>query len=138
MAALNFENESANYKYQNISYEALALYQHDFKNQLQFGVNFFKENYNYLNGSTSSEVPTELNVDKKLLKLIYTFDNLDYNYQYINGFKNEFHGQYVTSENKYQNDFLIFWNDLFYFKRLGNKGNWANRLRVGLSQNSQR
>ena len=132
---LYFENESANYKYQNISYEALALYQHDFKNQLQFGVNFFKEKYNYLNGSISSEVPTELNVDKKLLKLIYTFDNLDYNYQYINGFKNEFHGQYVTSENKYQNDFLIFWNDLFYFKRLGNKGNWANRLRVGLSSN---
>ncbi|MDE1205674.1 POTRA domain-containing protein [Tenacibaculum larymnensis] len=132
---LYFESESANYKYQNISYEALALYQHDFKHQFQFGINFFKEKYNYLNGSTSSNVPTELNVDKKLLKLIYTFDNLDYNYQYINGFKNEFHGQYVTSENEYQNDFLIFWNDLFYFKRLGNKGNWANRLRVGLSSN---
>lgn len=132
---LYFENESANYKYQNISYEALALYQHNFKNQLQFGINFFKEKYNYLNGSTSSNVPTELNVDKKLLKLIYTFDDLDYHYQYINGFKNEFHGQYVTSENEYQNDFLIFWNDLLYFKRIGNKGNWANRLRVGLSSN---
>ncbi|MDO6674172.1 outer membrane protein assembly factor [Tenacibaculum sp. 1_MG-2023] len=132
---LYFGSESANYKYQNISYEALALYQHNFKNQLQLGINFFKEKYHYLNGSTSSEVPTELNVDKKLLKLIYTFDNLDYNYQYINGFKNEFHGQYVTSENKYQDDFLIFWNDFFYFKRLGKKGNWANRLRVGLSSN---
>ncbi|WP_320241131.1 POTRA domain-containing protein [Tenacibaculum sp. 1B UA] len=78
---LYFGSESANYKYQNISYEALALYQHNFKNQLQLGINFFKEKYHYLNGSTSSEVPTELNVDKKLLKLIYTFDNLDYNYQ---------------------------------------------------------
>ncbi|WP_417799276.1 POTRA domain-containing protein [Tenacibaculum sp.] len=132
---LYFDSESANYTYQNISYEALALYQHDFKHQFQFGINFFKEKYNYLNGSTSSDVPTELSVDKKLLKLIYTFDNLDYHYQYINGLKNEFHAQYVTSENEYQNDFLIFWNDFFYFKRLGKKGNWANRLRFGLSSN---
>ncbi|MCO7184403.1 outer membrane protein assembly factor [Tenacibaculum sp. XPcli2-G] len=132
---LYFGSESANYKYQNISYEALALYQHNFKNQFQFGINFFEEKYNYLSGSTSSDVPTELNVDKKLLKLIYVFDNLDYNYQYINGVKNEFHGQYVTSENEYQNDFLIFWNDFFYFKRIGEKGNWANRLRFGLSSN---
>ncbi|WP_320241133.1 hypothetical protein [Tenacibaculum sp. 1B UA] len=41
----------------------------------------------------------------------------------------------MTSENKYQDDFLIFLNDFFYFKRLGKKGNWANRLRVGLSSN---
>jgi hypothetical protein len=31
--------------------------------------------------------------------------------------------------------FFIAWNDFFYFKRLGNRGNWANRLRLGLSSN---
>ncbi|WGH74853.1 POTRA domain-containing protein [Tenacibaculum tangerinum] len=132
---LYFGNESANYKYQNISYEVLGLYEHNFKNRVQFGINFFKEKYNYLSGNTSTEIPTELDINKKLLKLIYTFDDLDYHYQYINGFKSEFYGQYVTSGNEYQDDFLIFWNDFFYFKRFGKRGNWANRLRVGLSSN---
>lgn len=133
---LYFNEESANYKYQNISYEVLALYAHNFKSRFQLGFNFFKEKYHYLSGSTSSEVPTKLDVNKKLLKFIYTFDSLDYYYQFISGFKSELYAQYVTSENEYQEDFLIFWNDFFYFKRLGEKGNWANRLRVGLSSNN--
>ncbi len=132
---LYFDDKSANYKYENISYEALALYQISFKHQLQFGVNFFKEKYDYLTGDTSPEIPRKLNINKRLLKVVYTYDELDYYYQYINGFKNEFYGQYVTSKNEYQDDFLIFWNDFFYYKRIGEKGNWANRLRVGLSSN---
>ncbi|MGB0892272.1 MAG: outer membrane protein assembly factor [Flavobacteriaceae bacterium] len=132
---LYFEDQTANYKYQNISYEALALYQINFKHQLQFGINFFKENYNYLSGATSPNIPQKLNVNKSLLKVVYTYDQLDYHYQYISGFKSQLYGQYVTSKNKYQDDFLIFWNDFFYYKRIGNKGNWANRLRLGLSSN---
>ncbi|MBA6156904.1 outer membrane protein assembly factor [Tenacibaculum sp. S7007] len=132
---LYFDNQTANYKYQNISYEALALYQINFKHQLQFGINFFKEKYDYLSGATSPTIPQKLNVNKRLLKLVYTYDKLDYYYQYINGFKSQFYGQYVTSENEYQDDFLIFWNDFFYYKRIGEKGNWANRLRIGLASN---
>lgn len=133
---LYFGNQTANYRYQNISYEILGLYQINFKHLLQFGINFFKEKYDYISGHTSPQVPRQLNVNKRLLKLIYTYDNLDYFYQYRDGFKNEFYGQYVTSENQYQDDFLIFWNDLFYYKRIGEKGNWANRLRIGLSSNN--
>lgn len=132
---LYFEDQTANYKYQNISYEALALYQINFRNQLQFGVNFFKENYDYLSGATSPNIPQKLKVNKSLLKVVYTYDKLDYHYQYISGFKSQLYGQYVTSKNKYQDDFLIFWNDFFYYKRIGDKGNWANRLRLGLSSN---
>lgn len=133
---LYFDNQTANYRYQNISFETLALYQINNKHQLQFGVNFFKEKYDYLTGSIADNVPQKLNENKQLFKLIYTFDNLDYYYQYIDGFKSQFYGQYVTSENEYQNDFLVFWNDFFYYKRLGDKGNWASRLRIGLSSNS--
>lgn len=132
---LYFEDKTANYKYQNTSYEVLGLYQIDFKNNLQFGVNYFKEKYDYLTGDTAPNIPLKLNVNKWLFKSIYTYDVLDYYYQYISGFKNQLYGQYVISENEYQDDFLIFWNDLFYYKRIGKKGNWANRLRVGLSSN---
>ena len=134
---LYFGDKTANYKYENTSYELLGLYQINFKNQLQLGVNFFKEKYNYLSGDTSTDIPTSLNLNKQLLKFVYVYDNLDYYYQYINGFKSQFYGQYVVSRKKSQKDFLIFWNDFFYYKRLGKKGNWANRLRVGLASNTK-
>ncbi|MDO6743092.1 outer membrane protein assembly factor [Tenacibaculum soleae] len=132
---LYFDDKTANYKYQNTSYEALALYQINFKNNLQFGLNYFKEKYNYLSGNTSAKIPLKLDVNKLLFKTVYTYDILNYHYQYISGFKSQFYGQYVISENEYQDDFLVFWNDFLYYKRVGEKGNWANRLRVGLASN---
>ena len=134
---LYFDNGSANYKYQNISFEAMLMYELNFKNRVEFGVNFFKEKYNYKTGLTSSNIPLELNINKFLLKFVYLYDDLDYFYQYVNGFKNELYVQMVTSENEFQEDFFVTWNDLFYFKRIGEKGNWANRLRVGLSTNTK-
>jgi outer membrane protein assembly factor BamA len=132
---LYFKDKSANYLYNNISFEVLGVHQINFKNQIQFGFNFFKEHYQYLSGITSSAIPQTLNLNKTLFKLVYTFNDLDYFYQYLQGFKSVLHAQYVLTENDYQNDFYIFWNDFFYYKRLGEKGNWANRLRFGLSSN---
>ena len=134
---LYFDGGSANYKYQNISYEVLGLYQFNLQHSIELGINFFNEKYNYLSGFTPPVEAQQLDVNKKLLKFIYNYDNLDYYYQYVSGFKSQFYGQYVTSSNKYQEDFLIFWNDFFYYKRVGDKGNWANRLRVGLSSNNE-
>ena len=132
---LYFGNTSANYLYQNNSFEVLALHQINFKNNITFGLNLFQEKYQYLSGVTDPTIPQNLALQKALLKLVYTYDGLDYFYQYVSGFKSQLYAQYVLTENNFQNDFYIFWNDLFYFKRLGAKGNWANRLRVGLASN---
>ncbi len=72
-----------------------------------------------------------------MYKSLYEFSNLDYNYQYISGFRSVFNFQYVTSNNKDLSNFLIGWNDLFYYLRIGKKGNWANKLRLGLSSNDK-
>lgn len=132
---LYFGNQSANYVYNNISFELLALHQINLKNRIDFGLNLFKEKYQYLSGATSTSIPQNLSLNKALLKLVFTYDSLDYYYQYINGFKSILYAQYVLTENDFQNDFYIFWNDFLYYKRIGEKGNWANRLRVGLSSN---
>lgn len=133
---LYFGDDVANYKYNNVSTEVLALYEINFSHSLQFGINFFTEKYKYLEGFTDPSIPTDLELDKKLLKLIYVYDHLDYFYQFLDGWKNVFYGQYVATENDFQEPYLIFWNDVLYFKRVGSKGNWANRLRFGLSSNS--
>jgi len=134
---LYFNNLSANYMYNNISYEVLGLYEVNFKNTLNFGLNFFNEKYKYLSGATDPSIPQNLDLDKVLLKLVYMYDNLDYYYQYVDGFKSILYTQYVTSNNNFQDKFFIAWNDFFYYKRVGNRGNWANRLRMGLSSNQE-
>lgn len=132
---LFFNNQSANYLYNNISYEALALYQINLKHEIDFGINIFSEKYRYLSGATDPTIPQNLDLDKTLFKFVYLYNGLDYYYQYVSGFKSKLYLQYVTSTSTYQSDFFITWNDFFYYKRLGNKGNWANRLRLGLASN---
>ena len=70
-----------------------------------------------------------------LIKGIYEYSDLKFNYQYISGFRSLLNLQYVKSTNTILPDFAIGWNDFFYYKRVGKKGNWANRLRLGLSTN---
>ncbi len=132
-----FDGTTADYRYNNTSIEALGLFQINFTNRIELGVNLFTEDYQYQSGATNPNVPQELNVDKMLFKLIYEYNNLNFYYQYIEGFRSIFNFQYVISADTQQlPDFLIGWNDFQYFKRIGEKGNWANRLRLGLSTNN--
>jgi len=130
-----FEDETAQYKYNNESYEILGLYQYDFHNRIEFGINYFIEDYRF-KGENSNNRP-ELRVDKWLAKGIYEYNNLDYFYHFVSGFRSILNFQYVTSSNDMLPDFFIGWNDFFYFKRIGKNGNWANRLRIGLSTNDE-
>lgn len=132
-----FDNTTADYKYNNQSIEVLGLFQFDFKNSFELGLNYFTEDYEYKFGATNPNVPQDLQVHKLLYKLIYEYNNLDYNFQYVEGFRSILNFQYVSSRNEAQlPSFLIGWNDFQYFKRFGNKGNWASRLRLGLATNN--
>ncbi len=132
-----FSEGSANYRYSNTAIEVLGLYEFNFKNRVEFGVNAFTEKYDLLSGSVPDNIPASLNLNKLLFKSIYTFDNLRYDYQYVEGFKSDLYIQYVITKNSVQDDFLIAWNDFFYYKRFGIKTNWANRLRFGVSSNDE-
>jgi len=133
---LFFENGSADYLYNNRSLEFLSLFEFSRKHKLQLGVNFFTEEYEFLEGNLAEGIPTRLEEDKILFKLVYDYDVLDYDYQYVSGFRSQLYLQAVRSDNQFQSDFLIAWNDFYYYLRVGDKGNWANRLRLGLSSNN--
>ena len=134
---LYFNDGSSNYLYNNKSIEALALFELNFNHKFQFGVNLFTEKYEYLSGLTSDDIPTKFEIDKVLFKFIYDLDFLDYNYQYVSGFRSLLSAQFVTTSNSFQDEFYIAWNDFFFYKQVGKRGNWANRLRLGLSSNSE-
>lgn len=129
------DSGTADYKYNNTSYEVLGLYQFNLQNRIELGGSFFTEDYQYIEGATDDDVPQDFKVDKNLFKLIYEFDKLNYYYQYVSGFKSFLNAQYVVSADNVLPTFIIFFNDFFYFKRIGKKGNFANRLRLGLATN---
>ncbi len=130
-----FDNTSAEYKYNNESFEVLGLYEFNFKNNIGIGVNFFTEDYQYISGATNPDVPQALKVDKYLYKLIYNYNNIKYYYQYLSGFKSTLNFQYVNSTDARLPEFLIGFNDFTYYHRIGKRGNWASRLRLGLASN---
>ncbi len=130
-----FDSTTADYRYNNKGFEILGLYEFDFKNRIELGFSLFTEDYAYLSGATNPMVPQALNVDKHLVKLIYDFNNLEYFYQYLEGFRSSLNFQYVGSSNLSLPEFLIGFNDFAYFHRIGEKGNWASRLRLGLASN---
>lgn len=132
-----FNNTTADYKYGNNGLEVMGLYEINFKNRVELGFSLFTEDYEYLSGATQSDIPQKLNVDKHLIKLIYGFEDIEYHYQYLNGFKSTLNFQYVGSTDDNLPKFLIGFNDFIFYKRLGTKGNWANRLRLGLASNME-
>ena len=62
---------------------------------------------------------------------------MQYDYYLVEGFKSNLIVQGVVTENNYNKLFLIAWNDFLYFKNLGNKLNFASRIRLGFSDNSK-
>jgi len=130
------EEGTADYRYNNTSFEVLGLYSFDFKHRIELGASLFNEDYEYLRGATADDVPTDFNVDKSLFKFIYEYDVLDYYYQNVSGFKSTLNVQYVSANDETLPNFAIWWNDFQYFVPVGEKGNWANRLRVGLATNA--
>lgn len=130
-----FDNTTADYKYNNSGFEVLGLYEFNFRHRVELGFSLFTEDYEYLAGATNPNVPQELKVDKHLFKLIYNYDDIDYFYQYLSGFRSSLNFQYVGSTDTALPEFLIGFNDFAYFHRIGDRGNWANRLRLGLASN---
>ena len=130
------DNGTADYKYNNTSYEILGLYEFNYNHRVEAGINYFTETYDYSNGATSPEVPQNLKVNKLLYKLIYEYNNVDRYYHYVDGFKSTFNFQYVTTRSDALPEFLIGFNDFVYYKRVGERGNWASRLRLGVATNN--
>ncbi len=130
-----FANATADYRYNNEGFELLGLYELNFKNRIELGGSFFTEDYEYLSGATDPSVPQALKVDKHLIKLIYNFDAISYDYQYLSGFRSSLNFQYVGTTDEVLPPFLIGFNDFAYFHRVGERGNWASRLRLGLASN---
>jgi outer membrane protein assembly factor BamA len=134
-----FDNgRDVNYKFDSNAFEVLFMYEHNFNNRFELGLNFANEDYSYLNGELPEDIPENLNVERISVVGEYEYNNITNEYQYVDGFRSIFtYGFTIDSkgDNDLLRNFFIGRNDFEYFKRVGSRGNWANRLRLGYATN---
>lgn len=129
---LFFKDKSANYRYSNAGIEANILYQPHFNHRFKLGLNPFVEKYLYLSGAVDALIPQIAEKQKLLFKGSYEYNNLFYHYYLLKGIKiNAYYQQILVPD-----EFQIFWTDVQLYLRKKEKGNFAARLRFGLSTNS--
>ncbi|GAA3616943.1 hypothetical protein Q4Q39_00660 [Flavivirga amylovorans] len=134
-----FNNGSdVNYKFDYKAFEIKLQYEPNFHNRLEFGLNIDSEDYSFLEGNLPIGTPSQLNANKISVIGEYEYNNINIFYQYQDGFRSILTYRFVTG-NKGENDllrnFFIGRNDFEYFKRIGDRGHWANRLRLAYASN---
>ncbi len=133
---LYFDGFPVQYDYANNSFQLVGLYEINRYHQVELGGSLFQETYEKNNPNMENlPGPNKQEIPKQLFKLNFHTDKLDYFFHYRNGWANSSSFQVVFSKDLAR--FYIFNNITRYFKRVGEKGNWANRLTFGISNNDR-
>ncbi len=134
------DNNTVNYQFDSRAFEAKFMYEYNFHNRFELGVNISKEIYNFIAEEEvvlPNDAPAELDANKLAIISEYEYNNINIDYQYKEGFRSLFTGRLVTGGNEFLKNTFIGRNDFEYFKRIGDKGNWANRLRLAFATNDK-
>ncbi|OZV69312.1 POTRA domain-containing protein [Winogradskyella aurantia] len=132
------DGRDVNYKFDSKAFEFRVFYELNFHNRFQLGLNLANEDYSFLNGELPQEIPENLGVERISVVGEYEYNNITNEYQYVDGLRSVFsYGFTINSkgDNDLLRNFFIGRNDFEYFKRIGSRGNWANRLRLGYATN---
>lgn len=137
-----FPEQTLNYRFDSSAFEGFLSYEFDFHNNLQLGVIFSREEYSFLpelsEGTLPADKPAFLNADRVTIRGEYQYNDIDIDYQYVSGFRSLLDVRYVTGDESvvFVDKFFIGRNDFEYFQRVGEKGNWANRLRLAYASDN--
>lgn len=131
-----FDGGTKDYRFNSKQVEGQLILSPDFNNEIELGALLVKERYTFEGDEPIPNTPLELEADKIFYRVAYRYIDFDIDYQYFDGFQNEFTGQYIqqlsgdSPGRQFLGNFLSLRNDFIYYKKLGAKGNWANRLRL--------
>lgn len=133
---LYFGSNQVEYEYTNYTIGATATKYLNFQDKIEFGGAFFTENYVKFTEGVFEGAPDEVDTRKILGKTSLAFNRVNFHFFYLEGWHNQLNVQTVQSLDG-DPSFYIFFNDWKTFKRFGEKGNFASRLRFGLSTNEE-
>lgn len=131
---LFFDENTVEYEYDNYTIGADVIRHFNFRDRMEVGIAYFTEDYRKFTEGSFEGAPEKVNKHKALGKLRFINNRVNYHFFYQDGWHNQFNFQTVQSLN---NDpaFYIIFNDIKRFARIGDRGNFASRLRLGLSSN---
>jgi len=132
-----FEENTVNYRFETRFAQASILYEFDFHNRAELGINISKEEYDFLDGELPDGIPIRLSANKVTYRGEYEYNDIEVKYQYKSGFRSLLDVRFATGGDVFLKNSFIGRNDFEYFKRIGERGNWANRLRLGYASNDE-
>ncbi len=132
-----FEESPVFYDYTNDTYGATVFYQFQGNHFLELGGTYFKESFqkNDRHNGETTPGPGDFEQPKLLAKVIHQINDISYDYFYLAGFFNQLNVESVFNTD-YKTWFHLLLNDLRFFRRVGRWGNFAARLRLGISTNN--
>ncbi|MEQ8628342.1 POTRA domain-containing protein [Ekhidna sp.] len=133
---LFFGGNAVEYDYDNYTFGIDAIRHFNFRDRVEFGISFFTEDYQKFTPGTFEGAPENVNKHKMLGKIRLIQNRVDYHFFYLDGWHNQLNLQTVHSLND-DPAFHIAFNDLKRFIKIGRYGNFASRLRLGLSSNEE-
>ncbi|MFK8056441.1 MAG: hypothetical protein AB8F78_10010 [Saprospiraceae bacterium] len=131
-----FNSGTAEYLYINQSLALGGSYRVGLRNILNVGASIFREDFALLGvPGEIPEAPINLRVNKLLLKAGHRLDRRNYLSERIAGA--EYSSVVEVVLNTTDQPFVIAWHELRHYGLVGKRGNWANRLRIGIATNRE-
>lgn len=129
---------SENFRFQNRAFQASLIYEHDFHNRFELGFTVGSQDYVVQPDQIDLGLPDQLSANSTSIIGEYEYNNLNIEYQYLSGFRNQTNVQYLfnSGNEEFLENAFIGANDLEYFYRIGNRGNLASRLRLSYTSNT--
>ncbi len=137
-----FPNQELNYRFTSNAGEVFLSYEYDFHNRIELSTTISREEYSFLpelsDGVPPDDKALELDANRVTFKSEYENNHINIDYQYLSGYRSLLDLRFVTGDESedFLDSFFIGRNDFEYFKRIGEHGNWANRLRVAYASNN--
>ena len=132
---LSSESGISNYNYTNYTGYASAIRFLTFRETLDVGVGIFNEQFE-AQQPQENELDEIVEGNKFLSKFIFKSNHLNYHTFYVNGIFNQTNIEFIHSLDEVRN-FVTVFNDFRFFKQMGKRFNWANRLRTGIATNDE-
>ena len=131
------KDTSEDFRFQNRAFQASLIYEFNFHNRAELGFSIGSQDYRVQPDQVDLGLPDELEANSVGIISEYEFNDLDIEYQYVSGFRNQANAQYIfnSGSEEFLEDAFVGTNDLEYFHRIGKRGNLANRLRLSYTSN---
>lgn len=130
---LNTSGGIVEFNYTNYTGYLSAVRYLSYRETLDGGIGIFSERFESRD-ILIDKFPSIVQGDKLLSKIIFKSNHLNYNSFQVTGFYNQLNIEFIHALDEVRN-FITVFNDFRYFKNIGNRLNWANRLRIGIATN---